>query len=386
VLSSIFSGTSHFARPALLALADGSVFHGYAFGAQGHAVAEVVFNTSMTGYQEILTDPSYFGQIVTLTYPHIGNTGVNPEDAESKRVQAAGLVVRDLALLMSNFRAQQDLPAYLAQNNIVAITGVDTRSLTRLIRDKGTMAACIWPGEDAEAALAEARAFDLARNKNQVLAVATAEPYEWQQGPWVLGQGFSAAPPAKKHVVVVDLGAKCSILRLLVERQCRVTVVPADSSSDDILAYRPDGVVLTNGPGDPQDCTAAIATAQALLERQIPVFGICLGHQVLGLALGAKSFKLKAGHHGANHPVQELATGKVYITSQNHNYALDEQSFTDDMQLTHISLFDRSVQGFTVKNRPAMGFQGHPEANPGPRDSAAFFDQFISLMSPSPTA
>lgn len=387
MLSLIFSDTSHYARPAVLALADGTVFHGYAFGAKGHTVAEIVFNTSMTGYQEILSDPSYFGQIVTLTYPHAGNTGVNPEDNESSHTRAAGLIVRDCALRMSNFRATETLTDYLEQNNIVAITGIDTRSLTRLIRERGTQIGCIWEGEDEQAAIAQAQSY--ARQQGQDLAaqVATTTPHEWDEGSWTLGGGFAQGGTSQRHVVVVDFGVKQSILRQLVDRHCRVTVMPPDSSATDILQLQPDGVVFSNGPGDPAQCPQAIELARALMaESRLPIFGICLGHQILGHALGASSIKLRAGHHGANHPVQELASGKVYITSQNHNYVLDEQSFTPGMQLTHISLFDRSVQGFKLEDRPVFGFQGHPEANPGPRDIAALFDQFIDSMTPSQTA
>lgn len=375
-----------YSRPAILALADGSIFHGYAFGADGHAVAEVVFNTSMTGYQEILTDPSYFGQIVTLTYPHIGNTGVNPEDTESKRVQAAGLIVRDSASYLSNFRATQSLTEYLHENNIVAITGVDTRRLTRLIRDKGTQAGCILVGTDEEKALELARAYSLDDHQELSSQVSTRQSYEWSQGPWVLGQGFESASHTHRHVVVVDFGVKESILRQLVARGCRVTVVPAHTRAAEILDLNPDGVLLSNGPGNPALYTEAIATAQELFKAQIPLFGICLGYQILGHALGAKSIKLIAGHHGANHPVQDLASKKVYITSQNHNYALDADSFTPEMELTHISLFDRSAQGFKHKTQPIYGFQGHPEANPGPRDIAALFDVFIDDMTPSQKA
>ncbi len=376
----------HYSRPAILALADGSIFHGYAFGAEGHAVAEVVFNTSMTGYQEILTDPSYFGQIVTLTYPHIGNTGVNPEDTESKRVQAAGLIVRDYVAHQSNFRATQSLAEYLQQNNIVAITGVDTRSLTRLIRDKGTQAGCILVGTDEQKAVELARHYSLEAHQEFATQVTTKQSYEWTQGPWVLGQGFETAHAPERHVVVVDFGVKESILRQLVARRCHVTVVPAQTTADAIQALNPDGVLLSNGPGNPTHCTEAIDNARALIASGVPLFGICLGHQILGLALGAKSIKLPAGHHGSNHPVQELATKKVYITSQNHNYVLDADSFTADMELTHISLFDGSVQGFKHKTQPVFGFQGHPEANPGPRDIAALFDVFIDSMTPSQNA
>jgi len=386
VLSSIFPDTSHYSRPAVLALADGSVYRGYAFGASGHAVAEVVFNTSMTGYQEILTDPSYLGQIVTLTYPHIGNTGVNPDDTESKQVQAAGLIVRDIALLHSNFRATGDLDQYLQQNNIVAIAGVDTRSLTRRLRSKGTQAGCILTGDDADKAIALAQAYSLADNQDLATQVATTEVYEWDQGEWSLENGFLPAPTPDKHVVVVDFGVKQSILRQLAARGCRVTVVPADSSAVAILQHRPDGVLLSNGPGNPAFCHQAIDTARDLIDEGLPVFGICLGHQILGHALGANSFKLPAGHHGSNHPVQELATGKVFITSQNHNYALDADSLSADMVCTHRSLFDRSLQGFKHKNKPVFGFQGHPEANPGPRDIAALFDQFIHYMTSPSTA
>ncbi|HLR29316.1 MAG TPA: glutamine-hydrolyzing carbamoyl-phosphate synthase small subunit [Paenalcaligenes sp.] len=386
MLSSIFPDTMQYSRPAILALADGSIFHGYAFGADGHAVAEVVFNTSMTGYQEILTDPSYFGQIVTLTYPHIGNTGVNPEDIESKGVQAAGLIARDSVSYMSNFRAQETLSEYLRQNNVVAIAGVDTRSLTRRIRDNGTQAGCILVGTDEQKALELARDYSLKANQMLAPQVSTDKNYAWSQGLWALGQGFDAAGSLDKHVVVVDFGVKQSILRQLVARGCQVTVVPAQTSAIAIQELNPDGVLLSNGPGNPALCTEGIETAQALIAAGVPVFGVCLGHQILGHALGAKSIKLTAGHHGSNHPVQELATNKVYITSQNHNYALDADSFTPDMVLTHRSLFDRSVQGFKHKTKPVFGFQGHPEANPGPRDIAALFDVFIDSMTPSQKA
>lgn len=386
MLSSIFSGTSHYARPSILALADGTVFHGYGIGALGHATGEVVFNTSMTGYQEILTDPSYFGQIVTLTYPHIGNTGVNPQDTESKRVQAAGLVVRDSALQMSNFRANQSLDDYLKQNNTVAIVGIDTRYLTRIIRDKGIQSACIYMGTDTQQAVKLAQEHATKKQQAVPTKVGTNKVYQWQQGPWSLKHGFTPAKQNQYHVVVMDFGVKESILRQLVGRQCQVTVMPSTSTTEELLAKQPSGILLSNGPGDPAKYTHAIRVVKELLAQSVPIFGICLGHQLLGHALGAKSKRLLAGHHGSNHPVQELATGKVYIVSQNHNYVLEKQSFTSEMQLTHISLFDRSVQGFRLSNRPVFGFQGHPEANPGPRDISALFDQFIHFMMPTKTA
>jgi len=377
---------------AILALADGTVFRGEAIGAAGHSVAEIVFNTSMTGYQEILTDPSYAGQIVTLTYPHIGNTGVNVEDVESTRAWAAGLVVRDCPARMSNFRATQTLPDYLRAQGIVAIAGIDTRKLTRILRDGGAQGACIMTvdGADAEEdvtarALALARGFAGMVGQDLAKTVSITEPQPWTQGVWRLGSGYAGPAGRDCHVVAYDFGVKSNILRLLAERGCRITVVPAQTPADAALALNPDGIFLGNGPGDPEPCDYAIAATREFLARKIPLFGICLGNQLLGLAVGAKTIKMKTGHHGANHPVQELASGRVAITSQNHGFAVDADTLPANARVTHVSLFDGSLQGFELTDRPAFGFQGHPEASPGPHDIISLFDRFVGLMQKTPT-
>lgn len=382
MLPSIFPEGVHLSTPAILALADGTVFHGVALGAQGHTVGEVVFNTSLTGYQEVLTDPSYKSQIVTLTYPHIGNTGINPEDMESRAVFASGLIVRDVPPLISNFRATQTLPEYLREQGVVAIAGIDTRRLTRLLREKGAQGACIVSGEniDVEDAIARARAFTGIAGQDLAKVVSTDEAYDWKQGTWQLGAGYSQLGEGRYHVVAYDLGVKYNILRMLAERGCRVTVVPAETSVEKVLELQPDGVFLSNGPGDPQTCEYAIEATRVLLERKLPLFGICLGHQVLGLAVGARTHKMKFGHHGDNHPVQELDTGRVYITSQNHGFELDAASLPANARVTHRSLFDGSLQGFELTDRPAFCFQGHPEASPGPHDIAGLFDRFVASM------
>jgi len=380
VLPSLFPEESHARTSAILALADGTLFKGESIGAEGYAVAELVFNTAMTGYQEILTDPSYKGQIVTLTYPHIGNTGVNPEDAESNQIQAAGLVVRDCAMRVSNFRSTQSLPDYLKQEGIVAISGVDTRQLTRILREKGAQGACILVGDDAERAIELARSFAGMQGVDLAKEVSTKSNKTWVEGTWSLGSGFAQPDTSKYKVAVYDFGVKANILRLLADRGCELTVYPAETPVADVLAANPDGVFLSNGPGDPEACTYAIDAAKTVLEQKLPLFGICLGHQIMGLAVGAKSVKMKVGHHGANHPVQEVENGRVYITSQNHSFALDAATLPTNARVTHVSLFDGSLQGIEFTDRPAFGFQGHPEATPGPRDIASLFDQFISLM------
>ena len=368
--------------PALLVLADGSVFRGTAIGAPGRTVGEVVFNTAMTGYQEILTDPSYAGQVVTLTYPHIGNTGTNPEDAESRGVYAAGLVIRDLPLVASNFRMTETLPAYLERNGIVAIAGIDTRRLTRLLRTKGAQNGCIVAGEtDEKAALEAARAAPSMAGQDLAKAVTCKERYDWNGSLWALGTGYRPSAPARFHVVAYDYGVKHNILRHLAERGCRVTVLPAQAGAKEALALKPDGVFLSNGPGDPEPCTYAIAAIREVVASGTPVFGICLGHQLLGLASGARTVKMKFGHHGANHPVQDLATKRVFITSQNHGFAVDEASLPATVRPTHKSLFDGSLQGIERTDAPAFSFQGHPEASPGPREMAYLFDRFITMMS-----
>jgi carbamoyl-phosphate synthase small subunit len=355
---------------ALLALADGSLFYGESIGIAGQRVAEVVFNTAMTGYQEILTDPSYAQQIVTLTYPHIGNVGVNPEDEESQQVFAAGLVIRDLPILESNWRSTETLENYLERNQVVSIAGIDTRRLTRLLREKGAQNGCLVAGEniDAEAAIQAARDFAGLQGMDLAKQVSTKETYVWP------------SDESKYHVIAYDFGVKRNILKMLAERGCRVTVVPAQTSASEILKQNPDGVFLSNGPGDPEPCDYAIAAIQEILAANIPVFGICLGHQLLGLASGAKTTKMKFGHHGANHPVQDLATNCVMITSQNHGFAIDESSLPSNIQATHRSLFDGSLQGIKLVDKPAFSFQGHPEASPGPHDVAPLFDQFVELM------
>jgi len=366
---------------AILVLADGSVFHGKALGATGFTIGEVVFNTSMTGYQEILTDPSYTKQIVTLTYPHIGNTGTNNEDTESNQVYAAGLIIRDLPLQHSNFRSQSSLADYLKQNNIVAISEIDTRRLTRLLRDKGAQAGCIMSGDIDEAkALELAKGFGSMAGKDLAQEVTCAEAYQWTQGEWQLGKGYSKIDNPEFHVVAYDFGVKHNILRMLAERGCKLTVVPAKTSAEAVLALKPDGIFLSNGPGDPEPCDYAIQAIQTLLQSKKPLFGICLGHQLLGLAVGGKTKKMSFGHHGANHPVQDLASQKVLITSQNHGFEVDEHSLPKNVRITHRSLFDNSVQGIELIDQPAFSFQGHPEASPGPNDVAYLFDKFITQM------
>ena len=366
---------------AILVLADGSVFHGKALGATGFTIGEVVFNTSMTGYQEILTDPSYTKQIVTLTYPHIGNTGTNNEDTESNQVYAAGLIIRDLPLQHSNFRSQSSLADYLKQNNIVAISEIDTRRLTRLLRDKGAQAGCIMSGDIDEAkALELAKSFGSMAGKDLAQEVTCAETYQWTQGEWQLGKGYSKIDNPEFHVVAYDFGVKHNILRMLAERGCKLTVVPAKTSAEAVLALKPDGIFLSNGPGDPEPCDYAIQAIQTLLQSKKPLFGICLGHQLLGLAVGGKTKKMSFGHHGANHPVQDLASQKVLITSQNHGFEVDEHSLPKNVRITHRSLFDNSVQGIELIDQPAFSFQGHPEASPGPNDVAYLFDKFIAQI------
>ena len=370
--------------PAILALEDGSIFKGLAIGAAGISVGEVVFNTAMSGYQEILTDPSYARQIVTLTYPHIGNTGTNPEDEESTGIWAAGLVIRDLPLTASNYRNQQGLQDYLEQRGIVAIADIDTRRLTRILRDKGALNGCLMAGEtiDEARALAEARGFAGLKGMDLAREVSVAKSYSWDEGSWVFGVGHSQRPAADMpwHVVAYDYGVKRNILRMLVDRGCRLTVVPAQTPAADVLALKPDGVFLSNGPGDPEPCDYAVEAIRAILETDIPVFGICLGHQLLGLASGATTMKMKFGHHGANHPVQNLDDGTVLITSQNHGFAVDESSLPAHLRVTHKSLFDGSLQGIARTDKDAFSFQGHPEASPGPHDAAPLFDHFIELI------
>jgi carbamoyl-phosphate synthase small subunit len=367
--------------PAILALADGTIFRGVSIGAPGHTVAEVVFNTAMTGYQEILTDPSYSGQIVTLTYPHIGNTGVNAEDVEANRVYAAGLVVRDCPARVSNFRSTQSLPEYLSEQGIVAISGIDTRKLTRILREKGAQGACIFVGADAERAVELAQGFAGMAGQDLARVVSVKASAEWTEGTWQLGEGFSKPDQSKFHVVAYDFGTKTNILRLLADRGCRVTLVPAQTSAEEVLKLNPDGVFLSNGPGDPEPCDYAIDATRAFLDKKLPVFGICLGHQIMGLALGGKTLKMKTGHHGANHPVQDSQSKRVFITSQNHGFAVDAASLPANTRVTHVSLFDGTLQGFELTDRPAFCFQGHPEASPGPHDILELFDKFIALMS-----
>ncbi len=380
MLPSLFPEGSNKTPPAILALADGTIFKGVSIGADGHCVAEVVFNTAMTGYQEILTDPSYSGQIVTLTYPHIGNTGVNAEDVESDRIHAAGLVVRDCSLRVSNFRATQSLPEYLASEGIVAISGVDTRKLTRILREGGAQGACILVGDDAERAVALARGFPGMSGQDLAKVVSIKEPAKWVEGTWQLGQGFSQPVNPLYHVVAYDYGIKTNILRLLADRGCRITLVPAQTPAQDVLALKPDGIFLSNGPGDPKACDYAVDACKAALDQKIPLFGICLGQQVLGLGLGAQTIKMKTGHHGANHPVLDIDTGRVFITSQNHGFNVDPTTLPANARVTHVSLFDDSLQGFELTDSPAFCFQGHPEASPGPHDIVVLFDKFISLM------
>lgn len=369
---------------ALLVLEDGTVFKGVSIGAEGCSVGEVVFNTSMTGYQEILTDPSYSRQIVTLTYPHIGNTGTNSEDEESSQIHAQGLIIRDLPILASNFRNQQSLSEYLKSHNIVGIADIDTRKLTRILREKGAQAGCILAGKqvDEAYALEQARAFPGLKGMDLAKEVTVGEAYNWTTGSWQLGKGHVTpdADQLKYHVVAYDFGVKRNILRMLVDRGCRLTVVPAKTPAAEVLAMNPDGIFLSNGPGDPEPCNYAIEAIKAFLNTRTPVFGICLGHQLLGLASGAKTVKMKFGHHGANHPVKSLDDNTVMITAQNHGFAVDENSLPDCLRATHVSLFDGSLQGIHRTDRPAFSFQGHPEASPGPHDCAGLFDHFIELI------
>jgi carbamoyl-phosphate synthase small subunit len=374
------------------------VFRGTAIGASGSSTGEVVFNTSMTGYQEILTDPSYCKQIVTLTYPHIGNVGVNTEDVESRQVFASGLVIRDLSLAVSNFRSTQSLPDYLKANNVVAIAGIDTRKLTRILREKGAQNGCIATGTDEAAALAAARGFAGLAGMDLAQVVSCDKPYEWTQGEWKLGAGYQdlgtgisdlgksdtaksqTQNPKSLHVVAYDFGVKRNILRMLAERGCRITVVPAKTTAAEVLKMEPDGVFLSNGPGDPEPCDYAIAATRAFIEADVPLFGICLGQQLMGLALGAATVKMKFGHRGANHPVQDIQSKRVMITSQNHGFAVDAATLPANARVTHISLFDGTLQGFELTDKPAFCFQGHPEASPGPHDADYLFDKFIGLM------
>ena len=368
--------------PALLALADGSLFSGHSVGAVGATVGEVVFNTAMTGYQEILTDPSYCQQIVTFTYPHIGNTGVNDEDDESARPHAAGLVMRDSPLRASSWRAQRTLPEYLQSHGVIAIAGIDTRRLTRILREKGAQNGCIMAGHvSTEEALAQARAFPGLAGMDLAKVVTAQRPYEWAEGSWHLGKGFSKPTRPRFGVAAYDYGVKRNILRMLVDRECAVTVYPAQTPAAELLAAKPDGVFLSNGPGDPEPCEYAIESIGRILDTtRIPVFGICLGHQLMGLASGARTMKMKFGHHGANHPVKDLDTGKVVITSQNHGFAVDPATLPPTLRPTHVSLFDSSLQGLARTDRPAFCFQGHPEASPGPHDVGYLFDRFVKLM------
>ena len=369
--------------PAILALADGSIFRGTSIGAAGSTAGEVVFNTAMTGYQEILTDPSYCRQIVTLTYPHVGNTGVNTEDVESgdARIHAAGLVIRNLPLMVSNFRSQKSLSAYLADEGVVGIAEIDTRRLTRILRDTGAQSGCIMAGEIDEAeALAQARRFAGLAGMDLARVVTTAQPYEWNESTWQLGSGYGTRGAATYKVVAYDFGVKRNILRMLAARGCALTVVPATSSARDVLALKPDGVFLSNGPGDPEPCDYAIAAIGEIINTGTPTFGICLGHQLMGLASGAKTHKMKFGHHGANHPVKDLDSGLVAITSQNHGFAVDPASLPANLVATHVSLFDGSIQGLRRTDHPAFCFQGHPEASPGPHDIGYLFDRFVTHM------
>ncbi|OOF69901.1 glutamine-hydrolyzing carbamoyl-phosphate synthase small subunit [Rodentibacter caecimuris] len=372
-------------EPAILVLADGSVFHGVSIGASGHSIGEVVFNTAMTGYQEILTDPSYFQQIVTLTYPHIGNTGTNNEDFESNSVYASGLIIRDLPILHSNFRSEQGLGDYLKQHNIVAIADIDTRRLTRILRDKGAQAGCILVGNDEAKALELAKSFGSMAGKDLAKKVTCNELYQWTEGEWHLpvsnnGKAFNEQTNPEFHIVAYDFGVKRNILRMLAERGCRITVVPAMTSAQVVLALNPDGIFLSNGPGDPEPCDYAIEAIKTLLSTKKPLFGICLGHQLLGLAVGGQTKKMVFGHHGANHPVQDLDSNKVLITSQNHGFEVDEASLPENVRVTHRSLFDNSVQGIELTEQSAFSFQGHPEASPGPNDVAYLFDRFIDEL------
>lgn len=372
--------------PAILALADGSVFKGLSIGIEGETIGEVVFNTALTGYQEILTDPSYARQIVTLTYPHIGSVGVNPEDAESDSVWAQGLVIRDLPLLKSNFRSTESLADYLARHNIVAIADIDTRRLTRILRDKGAQSGCILTGEGVDSdesiqqAIEKAKSFAGLAGMDLAKEVCTDKTYSWVEGSWELGKGHVDAKADEFHVVAYDFGVKRNILRMMADRGCKLTVVPAKTPASEVLALKPDGVFLSNGPGDPEPCDYAISAIKEILDAKVPTFGICLGHQLLALASGAKTIKMKFGHHGANHPVQDLETKLVMITSQNHGFAVDEESLPSTLQATHRSLFDQSLQGIERTDVPAFSFQGHPEASPGPHDVAPLFDRFTKMM------
>lgn len=368
--------------PAILALADGTVFYGQGIGAIGSTIGEVVFNTAMTGYQEILTDPSYSRQIVTLTYPHIGNVGVNKEDCESDKAYAAGLVIRDLPMIVSNFRSEQTLDAYLKAENIVAISGIDTRKLTRILREKGAQSGCLVTGEniDVNAAIEKAKAFEGLAGMDLAKVVSVTKPYTWTSGEWRLGKGYVEQENPKFHVVAYDYGVKRNILHMLAERGCKLTVVPAQTSAAEVLAMNPDGVFLSNGPGDPEPCDYAIAAIKEILAKKVPTFGICLGHQLLALASGAKTMKMPTGHHGANHPVKDLDSGQVLITSQNHGFAVDPATMPATLRVTHVSLFDGTNQGIERTDVPAFSFQGHPEASPGPQDVAYLFDRFIKLM------
>jgi carbamoyl-phosphate synthase small subunit len=366
---------------AILALADGTLFRGRSIGAEGASAGEVVFNTAMTGYEEILTDPSYAGQIVTLTYPHIGNVGVNAEDAESKRIFAAGLVIRDLPRLVSNFRAQEDLPTYLREAGVVGIWDIDTRKLTRILREKGAQNGCIMTGSvDEKEALRRARAAPSMAGLDLAKVVSCREPYDWSSSTWALGTGYQPAPNPHYHVVAYDFGIKHNILRMLSSRGCRLTVVPAKTPAKDALALQPDGIFLSNGPGDPEPCDYAVASIREFLSAGKPTFGICLGHQLLGLAVGGKTLKMKFGHHGANHPVLDKDTGQVLITSQNHGFAVDPATLPANARITHVSLFDGTLQGFALTDKPAFCFQGHPEASPGPHDLGYLFDRFAKMM------
>ncbi|MPS49706.1 glutamine-hydrolyzing carbamoyl-phosphate synthase small subunit [Methylobacillus sp.] len=367
--------------PAVLVLADGTVFRGISIGALGETVGEVVFNTSITGYQEILTDPSYTKQIVTLTYPHIGNVGVNAEDVESGRVYASGLVIRDLPLLSSSWRSEKSLSEYLVENNVVAIADIDTRKLTRILREKGAQAGCIIAGEvDETRALELARSFPGLAGMDLAKVVSRKDAGTFALGEWKLGSGYAAQDQTRFHVVAFDYGVKHNILRMLVERGCKITILPAQATAEEALALRPDGVFLSNGPGDPEPCDYAIKAISNVVDSGIPVFGICLGHQLLALASGAKTVKMKFGHHGANHPVQDLDDKRVFITSQNHGFAVDPESLPANLKPTHVSLFDGSLQGIARTDKPAFSFQGHPEASPGPNEMSYLFDRFINLM------
>ena len=388
-------------NPAILVLADGTVFRGIAIGASGSSVGEVVFNTAMTGYQEILTDPSYCKQIVTLTCPHIGNVGVNNEDVESRQVFASGLVIRDLSMTVSNFRSTQSLPDYLKANNVVAIAGIDTRKLTRILREKGAQNGCIATGTDEAAALKAARGFAGLVGMDLAKEVSCTQSYSWTQREWELGVGYkdqrlrsedraksgavgfpqsSIPDPRSYHVVAYDFGVKRNILRMLAERGCHITVVPAQTTAKEVLAMEPDGVFLSNGPGDPEPCDYAINATKQFLEANVPLFGICLGQQIMGLAVGAKTVKMKFGHRGANHPVQDMQSKRVMITSQNHGFAVDASTLPANARVTHVSLFDGTLQGFELTDKPAFCFQGHPEASPGPHDVDGLFDKFVGMM------